>query len=1051
LLVLLAAAVPAVAQAAGTTSPISTWNVKTIPIPTKDAVFDPTRNTMLVTVRSKHPSLGNMLVEVNLSTGDLGRRVYVGSSPNKLALTDDGAYVYVALEGANRIARVALSTFTLDQSFSVGNAPLIYLGGPMFAEDIETVPGRNDTVVATLGIPRFSAFGGVWVFRNGVALPNHTVDGTSANDIEVTSPSTALGFDRGFSAHRVRAFSIDQNGITNLGFKPIVTGDTYHLYQDAEYAGGRLFFTTGLTVDPVTLSSVQSFPKSGLIEIAPIDHRITFFENRRITIFDTLSGGQLETRSFPELPRWANALVCSGNGFVVTSRDELHLLGPLVLGGEVGIPAGKTSEVAGMKSIALPIPTDDVVYDKHRNRVYASVAKDVPERTNQLLALDADTGAEVGRLTFSMQPGALAITDDGSRLFVNLSSTGTCLISGEIGSVDLERFQVIESHPLGMYVDNPHDGSEAGMVATDIETVPGTNDQVAASLKAACTYPGHLGVAIYKKGQQLPEMVSPPPQAGGPRTIEFGDASTLFGLEYNTSGAFYQLSVDAAGVRSVDKTTRVLDNGDIDLVGGKVYSSAGLVVEAETGQRIGHLDANREPQGLPAVTAVEAVPSMGRIFLVNWMSPDLGEPGWQVEEYDIEQFRLLGVLKIPATDGGSLSDFYKDLPEPMVSTGDGLAIGGHNLLIIGPAASEVPPEPPVIPTALAWGFNGYGQLGLPGQNVPGIVPSPAEVGLQDVVQVSAGFYSSTALLKDGTVWAWGWNGLGSVGDGSTTDRKTPVRVSGLTNVISIDSGYFHNLAVKADGTVWSWGYNALGQLGDGTVSQRSKPVQVRDLTGVKSVSAGAYHSLALKNDGTVWSWGWNALNQLGLGSTDPRHIATQVPKLTQVAGVSAGDHHNLASTTSGAVWAWGWNGLGQLGDGTVTDRALPKLLPSLTAVTSVAAGYAHSLALDQNGVAFSWGWNLYGQLGDGTSNAGRRTPVRLPEATPKLDSISAGFLHNVAVGGGRMYSWGWDAVGQLGDGPAISNRLTPVDIPNGPSGLTSVSAGVLHSMAVRGP
>jgi alpha-tubulin suppressor-like RCC1 family protein len=881
-----------------------------------------------------------------------------------------------------------------------------------------------------------------------VALPNHTVDGTSANDIEVTSPSTALGFDRGFSAHRVRAFSIDENGITNLGFKPIVTGDTYHTYQDAEYAGGRLFFTTGLTVDPANLSSVQSFPKSGLIEIAPLDHRITFFENRRISIFDTTSGGLLETRSFPELPRWANALVSSGNGLVVTSRDEMHLLGPSVLGGEVGIPAGKASEVAGMKSIALPIPTDDVVYDKHRNRVYASVRKDVPGRTNQLLALDADTGTEVGRLNLSMQPGALAITDDGSRLYVNLTSAGTCLISGELVSVDLERFQVTESHPLGMYVYNPRDGSEEGMVATDIETVPGTIDQVAVSLKAACTYPGHLGVAIYANGQRLPSMVSPPPQSGGPKTIEFGDASTLFGLEYNTSGAFYQFSVDAEGVRRVDETPRVLDDGDIDLVGGKVYSSAGLVVEAESGRRIAHLDANREPQGLPAVTAVEAVPSLGRIFLVNWMSPDLGEPGWQVEEYDIEQFRMVGVLKIPATFGGTFSGAYTDLPGPMVSTGDGLAIGGHNLVIVGPAPTEVPPEPPV---ALAWGFNGYGQLGLSGQNVPGIVPSAAEIGLQNVVQVSAGFYSSIALLKDGTVWGWGWNGLGSVGDGSTTDRRTPVWVGGLTDIVSIDSGYFHNLAVKADGTVWSWGYNALGQLGDGTVNQRSRPIQVRELTGVKSVSAGAYHSLALKNDGTVWSWGWNALNQLGLGTTAPRHIPTQVPNLNGVAGISAGDHHNLASTTSGTVWAWGWNGLGQLGDGTSIDRSLPKLLPGLSAIKSVSAGYAHSLALDQSGVVFSWGWNVYGQLGDGTSSAGRRVPVRLPETTPKLDSISAGFLHNVAIGGGEMYSWGWDDVGQLGDGPAITNRLRPVEIPNGPTGLTSVSAGVLHSLAVRSP
>ncbi|MBI5238810.1 MAG: hypothetical protein HY887_10405, partial [Deltaproteobacteria bacterium] len=133
--------------------------------------------------------------------------------------------------------------------------------------------------------------------------------------------------------------------------------------------------------------------------------------------------------------------------------------------------------------------------------------------------------------------------------------------------------------------------------------------------------------------------------------------------------------------------------------------------------------------------------------------------------------------------------------------------------------------------------------------------------------IAGGWYHTIALKNDGTVWTWGWNYYGQLGDGTTTDRLTPVQVSGLTNVTAIASVYDHTIALKNDGTVWTWGANWYGQLGDGTTTNKSAPVQVSGLTSVTAIAGGNKHTIALKNDGTVWAWGANWAGQLGDGTT----------------------------------------------------------------------------------------------------------------------------------------------------------------------------------------
>lgn len=203
--------------------------------------------------------------------------------------------------------------------------------------------------------------------------------------------------------------------------------------------------------------------------------------------------------------------------------------------------------------------------------------------------------------------------------------------------------------------------------------------------------------------------------------------------------------------------------------------------------------------------------------------------------------------------------------------------------------------------------------------------------------------SSYALTGKGEVWAWGFNGQGQLGDGTTTNRTAPVKslisnvkaiCAGSSGIPSYTDGSYagHVLALKEDGTVWAWGLNNVGQLGDGTTTNRATPVQVSGLSNIVAIAAGGYahsagviggHSLALRADGTVWAWGLNNYGQLGDGTTTNRSTPVQVSGLTDVVAIGAGGYHSVALKKDGTVWAWGYNGYGQLGDGTTTDRTTP--------------------------------------------------------------------------------------------------------------------------------
>ncbi|MCL5036288.1 MAG: hypothetical protein M1269_04130 [Chloroflexi bacterium] len=350
---------------------------------------------------------------------------------------------------------------------------------------------------------------------------------------------------------------------------------------------------------------------------------------------------------------------------------------------------------------------------------------------------------------------------------------------------------------------------------------------------------------------------------------------------------------------------------------------------------------------------------------------------------------------------------------------------------------------------------------------------------------------SLAVSNDGTAWAWGWNGEYQLGDGSYNDRYIPTRVKGpkgkgyLTGITALAAGNGYNLALKNDGTVWAWGWNGDGRLGNGKSSYSyngnyySTPVQVKGpegigfLTDVKAIAAGDLHSLALKRDGTVWAWGDN--NHFPLGEYYGQrlhHVPVQGLRGKEfragITAIAAGFYFSMALMKDGTVWAWGLNGNGQLGYTPKLKNLDESRLPMqvnglggsgiLTGITAIAAGQGHSMALRNDGTVFAWGWNGNGQLGDG-SKTDRHTPVQVRGPGDEgyltgVIAIATRPAHTLALKkDGTVWAWGDNEWGQLGDGTQ-TERLTPVQV-KGPAGsgfltgVTDIEAGEGHSLAFR--
>ncbi len=404
---------------------------------------------------------------------------------------------------------------------------------------------------------------------------------------------------------------------------------------------------------------------------------------------------------------------------------------------------------------------------------------------------------------------------------------------------------------------------------------------------------------------------------------------------------------------------------------------------------------------------------------------------------------------------------------------------------------------------LTWGSDNSGQLGIGRQTflaTPQRVPGMNLGSRASGPQLAAGTYHNAVVKADGTVWTWGDNLSGQLGDGSITAKSTPGAVPGFKQAVAVVAGFGFTAALKSDGSVWTWGSNEGGALGSGNTnpSYLALVPEQADLAGfpvstlaagfahvvaviegsvvswggnnagqlgvgddistpwaqfvpgptqVVAVAAGVYHSMALDADGGVWTWGNNVDGRLGDGTTgNLRPYAYRLPGLPRMVAIAAGAQHSLAVAEDGSVWAWGNNEYLQLGVAGIDSRAVPAKVPGLSGITRIQTHYNHNIALDAAGNAWAWGAGTTGQLGDG-STATRAAPVRIPSLSGVL-AADAGLSHSLAVSSdGQLQAWGEGLAGQLGLA-TDTDRTLPTTV-SGLSGITHIAGGLRHSLAVQ--
>ncbi len=346
-----------------------------------------------------------------------------------------------------------------------------------------------------------------------------------------------------------------------------------------------------------------------------------------------------------------------------------------------------------------------------------------------------------------------------------------------------------------------------------------------------------------------------------------------------------------------------------------------------------------------------------------------------------------------------------------------------------------------------WGANYYRQLG-DGTTTERLTPVDATALTEPVTAIAVGGNHMCALGPAGGVRCWGFNEYGQLGDGTSAETPAAVDVVGLqSDVVAIAAGRRHSCALTTAGAVRCWGSNEKGQLGDGSTTDSPLPVEVAGLqSGVAAISAGGYVTCAVTSAGAAKCWGDNAYGQLGDGSTNEAHMPVDVVGLSSnVAEVSIAELHGCARSSGGNLKCWG---IGPLGDGTQDDSLVPVDVQSFgSAAVAVAAGLDHACALSDTGVVKCWGYNANGDIGDG-SYSDRLVPTQVQDFDAGVIEIATGNTHTCArLQSDELRCWGWGANGQIGDG-VPSRRALAVDVVGLEEGTSEMAPGLFHTCAL---
>ncbi len=350
-----------------------------------------------------------------------------------------------------------------------------------------------------------------------------------------------------------------------------------------------------------------------------------------------------------------------------------------------------------------------------------------------------------------------------------------------------------------------------------------------------------------------------------------------------------------------------------------------------------------------------------------------------------------------------------------------------------------------------------GVLVPPAPAATGEQPVPKRAGSSDWRQVSAGGRHSCGIRTSGRLFCWGADDRGQLGDGGTnTPQPMPVEVAGgETDWVAVSAGYDHTCALRSSGRLYCWGIDDNGELGDGSPGEaRTVPTQVAGgATSWAAVSSGWHHTCALRRSGRLYCWGLDSRGQLGRGTIGGSRFspAQVVGQRTDWSLVSSGTAHTCALRSTGRAFCWGNDELLQLGDGDSgsTTGTPSQVAGGRTDWTSISSGAGHTCALRASGRLYCWGQDGLGQLGDGAAGPARGTPGQVAGASTQWRRVVSGQVHTCAMRANRrVFCWGDDTIGgQLGDGEPLVSADTPQQLAGGATDWTALSSLGDHTCA----
>ena len=303
----------------------------------------------------------------------------------------------------------------------------------------------------------------------------------------------------------------------------------------------------------------------------------------------------------------------------------------------------------------------------------------------------------------------------------------------------------------------------------------------------------------------------------------------------------------------------------------------------------------------------------------------------------------------------------------------------------------------------------------------------------EIKSIDTSFFHSMVVMEDGSLWAWGDNSHGQLGDGTTKSRLSPTKI--MDDVLMVSTGEF-TMAVKNDGTLWGWGDNSRGQLGDGTNEARHSPVKIMDDVVYVSVDGYSSHTAIIKTDGSLWVWGEQLAGGMGDGTTFNQYYPETPTKVMEnVVHASSGGFVVMAILEDGTLWGWGTNANGALGNGTAAGSISPVLI--MENVTFVKANTEFTAAITTDGALWTWGFNQYGMLGNGESTD-CYSPIKILEDVVYVNGA------NAITADGALWAWHrYESFDGDGDYTIKELSYSPVEVIDN---VAQVAATTTHAL-----